>query len=508
MLLSFARVLIIFSSRLARADKGDHFKAFCWFVLCCITGYLGAGKIGSPWFSLKAFHKEAGPWERRQPRSSCLRYGLYHSSRKSLSGVKASITDDWLDNSTHVPLFRTKAEAKTFLGTLDAVFMITYAAGLFFWGWLGDRLNPKYVISTGMVGSAVTLVMFGAFPYWFHFYNSAYYIFTYILFGLMQACGWPSEIAIMANWFGKSNRGFVMGVWASCQPLGNVFGSFFSAWILPYGYQNTFFMNGLLMMVGAAVVMTSIDSKPSEAQYAPLDSAESQRERSRSEGEPISLITAILLPGVLAYCLCNACLKLVNYAFFFWLPLYLTEEYHWEETQADMLSIWYDVGGIIGSVVGGYITDKLGYRAPLLVAMLVASIGALYVYAHIGPHIVWNALVMTIVGVTVSGPYNLIVGTISIDLGSQPILASNAQAMSTVSGLLDGTGSAGSAIGQLFVPMIQSLLGWESVFYLFMLLNALAVVFIMKRCMKDLRAMLSSSPELSPLLSSDSPHEE
>uniref|UniRef100_A0A7I4YU35 MFS domain-containing protein n=1 Tax=Haemonchus contortus TaxID=6289 RepID=A0A7I4YU35_HAECO len=439
-----------------------------------------------------------------------LSYGLYHSSRKTLSGVKTSVTNDWLDNATHKALFNSEYEARTFLGTLDAAFMIAYATGLFFWGWLGDRLNPKYVIATGMVGSGVMLTLFGAFPKWFDFYNAAYYVLTYLLFGLMQACGWPSEIAIMANWFGKANRGFVMGVWASCQPLGNVFGSFFTSWILPFGYENAFFMNGLLMLIGAFVVMISIDPKPKETQYSQLHNEESGERSHAVEGEPIKILDAILLPGVLAYCLCNACLKLVNYAFFFWLPLYLTEAYHWEETTADQLSIWYDIGGIIGSVVGGYISDKLGCRAPLIVAMLICSIGSLFVYAHIGAHMIWNAFFMTVVGVTVSGPYNLIVGTISIDLGSQPILAANAQAMSTVSGLLDGTGSAGSAIGQILVPIMQNSLGWESVFYLFMLLNTLAICCIMKRCVMDLKPWLSSissSPELSPLLN-DSPHED
>ncbi|KAK5974118.1 MFS domain-containing protein [Trichostrongylus colubriformis] len=212
--------------------------------------------------------------------------------------------------------------------------MIAYASGLFFWGWLGDRLNPKHVIVTGMIGSAISLTLFGAVPKWSGYYNVAYYVFFYILFGLMQACGWPSEIAIMANWFGKANRGFVMGVWASCQPLGNVFGSYFTSWVLPFGYENTFFLNGLLLLVGAFVVMISIDPKPRETPYSHLNDVE-QAERSR-EGEPISLINAILLPGVLAYCLCNACLKLVNYAFFFWLPLFLTEAYHWEETKTSL----------------------------------------------------------------------------------------------------------------------------------------------------------------------------
>lgn len=42
--------------------------------------------------------------------------------------------------------------------------------------------------------------------------------------------------------------------------------------------------------------------------------------------------------------------------------------------------------------------------------------------------------------------------------------------MSTVSGLLDGTGSAGSAIGQLIIPVVQDEFGWKTVFYFFIVL--------------------------------------
>ncbi|KHJ82787.1 hypothetical protein OESDEN_17518 [Oesophagostomum dentatum] len=153
--------------------------------------------------------------------------------------------------------------------------MIAYAAGLFFWGWLGDRSNPKYVIIIGMIGSAITMILFGAVPKWGSLYNIPYFILTYTLFGFMQACGWPSEIAIMANWFGKANRGFIMGMWASCQPLGNVFGSYFVAIILPLGYQYTFIFGALLMVVGAFVVAVSIKVRPDEQDY--VDVEESNR---------------------------------------------------------------------------------------------------------------------------------------------------------------------------------------------------------------------------------------
>lgn len=53
--------------------------------------------------------------------------------------------------------------------------------------------------------------------------------------------------------------------------------------------------------------------------------------------------------------------------------------------------------------------------------------------------------------------------------------------MSTVTGLIDGTGSAGSAFGQLFIPLIQNNFGWNWVFYLFVLMvNIFLNLFISK----------------------------
>ena len=48
---------------------------------------------------------------------------------------------------------------------------------------------------------------------------------------------------------------------------------------------------------------------------------------------------------------------MVNYSFFFWLPLYLTSlPYGWSETTSDSLSVWYDYGSIAGGLIGGSVT--------------------------------------------------------------------------------------------------------------------------------------------------------
>jgi hypothetical protein len=54
------------------------------------------------------------------------------------------------------------------------------------------------------------------------------------------------------------------------------------------------------------------------------------------------------------YAFAYFCLKLVNYSFFFWLPYYLHASFGWLESVADKISIWYDIGGIVGKTNGNF----------------------------------------------------------------------------------------------------------------------------------------------------------
>ena len=77
---------------------------------------------------------------------------------------------------------------------------------------------------------------------------------------------------------------------------------------------------------------------------------------------------------------------------------------------------------------------------------------------------------MTITGAFIGGPANMISAAITADLGRQEVLAASDQALSTVTGIVDGTGSFGAAIGQVLIPIIQKHFDWRFVFYFFILM--------------------------------------
>lgn len=55
-------------------------------------------------------------------------------------------------------------------------------------------------------------------------------------------------------------------------------------------------------------------------------------------------------------------------------------------------------------------------------------------------------------------------------VGKARELRGNTEALSTVTGIVDGTGSVGAAIGMLAIPAIQRHISWNAVFYGFIIM--------------------------------------
>ena len=73
--------------------------------------------------------------------------------------------------------------------------------------------------------------------------------------------------------------------------------------------------------------------------------------------------------------------------------------------------------------------------------------------------------------------------------GCQKALQGNDKALSTVTGIVDGTGSFGAALGQIAVSYLQTGLGWDSVFYLFMICMFMTAVCLTPLFIKEVRSL-------------------
>ncbi|KAL8064666.1 hypothetical protein ABFX02_01G106100 [Erythranthe guttata] len=486
-------------------------------------------------------------------------YTAYHASRKPSSIVKSVLDPDPSGNSVgfrpwpagdifikresaivntssveqfefrkHMgwPPFNGK-DGTSKLGGIDLAFLGCYAIGMYGAGHLGDKLDLRIFLTTGMVCSGFFVGLFGMGYFW-DIHAFWFFLLMQMLAGLFQATGWPSVVAVIGNWFGKRKRGLIMGIWNAHTSIGNITGSLLAASVLQYGWGWSFILPGGFIILSGIMVFLFLAAYPEDVGFpipngdvAADEESQVSKERLLVNREnsvnrtSIGLLQACLIPGVIPFALCLFFAKLVAYTFLYWLPFYLSqtaiEGQYMSVKSAGNLSTLFDVGGIIGGILAGYISDKLRARATTAASFMYAAIPAILLYRKYGSiSKVSNVVLMMIAGLLVNGPYALITTAVSADLGTHSSLRGDSRALATVTAIIDGTGSVGAAIGPLLTGFLSSK-GWDQVFYMLIagafaagvLLTHLVINEIREKFPKHLSSEQNNSAGLAsqPLLS-------
>lgn len=164
-----------------------------------------------------------------------------------------------------------------------------------------------------------------------------------------------------------------------------------------------------------------------------------------------------MLPGVLNYSLSFASVKTLNYAMLMWLPYYLNDDYYISSQNIGIMANIYDVAALIGVFVFGWVTDKLGSRAPTLCFIMICTLPVIWGYQAV-PYKLWELFfVLTfLIGFLAGAAGQLIPGAVAVDLGRQDKDKKHDSALSTVAGIIDGTGSLGAAFGQIMIGYLAN----------------------------------------------------
>lgn len=198
---------------------------------------------------------------------------------------------------------------------------------------------------------------------------------------------------------------------------------------------------------------------------------------------PVSFWACIKIPGVIEYSLCLGFAKLVSYTFLYWLPRYITQSTSNNSEQSAYLSVPFDIGGIVGAVMAGIISDRYKKSAITCTVMLLLAIPSMIIYEKFASvSNFYNIIIQLLVGALVTGPYALITTAVSTDLGGR---IKDGKAMATVAAIIDGTGSIGAAIGPLFAGYVSDS-GWQSVFLMLMASDLIASLCLTRITLKEI----------------------
>ncbi|XP_060672941.1 putative glycerol-3-phosphate transporter 5 isoform X2 [Ziziphus jujuba] len=432
-----------------------------------------------------------------------LAYASFHASRKPPSIVKSvlgpndhsnsSLTESNL-NSTLLNSSSIDAGWAPFngprgthrLGELDLAFLSVYSIGMYFCGHVGDRVHLRYFLVFGMIGSGIFTIMFGL-GYWLGVHVLGFFLAVQVVCGLFQSVGWPCVVAIVGNWSGKEKRGLIMGLWNSHTSVGNIVGSVLASGVLEFGWGFSFVLPGVLMIVVGIVVFMLLVVSPDDLgfespgkeieMYAEVDSVRSSEEKMESEK------AGLLETGDSD--------SLAAIGFFEAWRLPAVAGVHLSHKTAGILSTIFDMGGVLGGILAGFISDVIEARAVTSIVFLLLSIPALLFYRVYGSISMFaNISLMFLSGLLVNGPYSLITTAVATDLGTQTMVGGNSRALATVSAIIDGTCSVGAALGPLLAGYISTR-GWNSVFLMLILSIFLASLFLISVARTEIKAKLN-----------------
>nr|VZI53859.1 unnamed protein product [Spirometra erinaceieuropaei] len=177
-----------------------------------------------------------------------------------------------------------------------------------------------------------------------------------------------------------------MGIWNANTNTGNVIGSLLAGLFVNWQWGASFIVPGVVLLLSSYFVLIflvdqpyahlqlssySSDTTPSASLLAKEKQTPSYYTDVRTLSEvhdvkerPISFTSALCLPNVLAYAFTLFFSKLVSYTFLYWLPNFLAsisvEKVSAE--QAAVLSTIFDIGGIVGGVLAGFLSDNVSNR--------------------------------------------------------------------------------------------------------------------------------------------------
>ena len=335
--------------------------------------------------------------------SATLGYGMYYVCRLSLNVVKKPIVEEGVFSETE-------------LGIIGSVLFFTYAIGKFTNGFLADRSNINRFMSTGLLVTALVNLCLG-------FVNS--FILFAVLWGIsgwFQSMGAASCVVGLSRWFDDKERGSFYGFWSASHNIGEaltfiIVASVVSAWGWRYGFWGA----GMVGIVGALVIWQFFNDNPQSKGLPLVNQPKEKKVMTETETADYNKAQkqVLLMPAIWILALSSAFMYISRYAVNSWGVFYLEAQKGYSTLDASFIISINSVCGIVGTVLSGFVSDKLfgGKRnAPALIFGLLNVVALCLFLLVPGTHLWIDALAMVLFGLSIGVLLCFLGGLMAVDI--------------------------------------------------------------------------------------------
>lgn len=338
-------------------------------------------------------------------------YSLYYVCRTSLNVVKKPIIDNGMLDASQ-------------LGLIGSVLLFAYAIGKFVNGFLADHCNIKRFMATGLLVSSVVNFTLGILGFASGALPS---ILIFILFAIMwglngwsQSMGSPPAIIALSRWLPLSKRGTFYGFFSLSHNLGEWLSFLFVGVLVSVaGWQWGFIGSSLAGVIGVFVIIFFLHDNPQSKGLPSVEdmygeAKEEKKQESTGELQKMVLRT----PAVWILAAASAFMYIARYAINGWGVLFLQEEKGFSLTQATTIISINALLGILGTVLSGWVSDKLFKSDRYLPALIFGIINTLSLILFLigGDSLVINIIAMVFFGISIGVLICFLGGLMAVDI--------------------------------------------------------------------------------------------
>ena len=389
-------------------------------------------------------------------------YIFYYFSRKSFTFAMPSLMQD---------LGFSKGE----LGILASILSLSYGASKFLSGVLSDRCNPRFFMGLGLIVTGALNIFFGL---------SSSILFFAIFWGLngyFQGYGWPPCARLLTHWYSQKERGTWWGFWNTSHSVGGALIPLLAAFCAHFwGWRFAMYIPGVLCIIAGIFVINRLRDTPRSLGLPSIEKYKNDFPEQDKEPDKELSTKQILFNHVLK----NKFIWILAVSYFFvyviriaindWSALYLVEAKGYSILTAGACVFWFEIGGIFGSLVAGWASDKIfgGRRGPINVLFSLAVIFALGAFwASPAGAPILDSILMFTVGFLIFGP-QMLIGMVAAELAGK-------KAAGSATGFVGFVAYIGAATAGWPLGIICQKFGWQGFFMSIGLCGALSVLLLL-----------------------------
>jgi sugar phosphate permease len=172
-------------------------------------------------------------------------YAALHAIREGWSYSKSDISS-------------TFGVSKEYLGIVDALYLVSYSAGMAVLGSCMHRFTLKIYVIMGLTVASICYMSWMVIYSVTGFYNVVFMTILMCINGFFQATGWPGIMGIFSQWFAGHRKGVLMGIWSCSANAGDIIASVFLNMFSDHNVDfvwNFILTGGLAFLVALSILL-------------------------------------------------------------------------------------------------------------------------------------------------------------------------------------------------------------------------------------------------------------